>query len=274
MDEVATGTTVDPTTLARLFWDRAATSPDDVAYRHPVRLRSRVAWEDVTWSYARALVEPLAAGLVGLGVEPGDRVAIVSRTRIDWVLAHLAVLCAGAATVAIHPGCPPEEVARLVDGAGAVVVLAEDLDQVEKLRRVRADIRTVRKVVLFDGGHPDRRVMTFEALLSEGEEVLADDSSTTARRVDALRPDALATVLHAPGPTGTSHPVQRTHGAWVAEGVAAAGRADRLELLRTPLTRHAGHALLAAQLTRGHGTAVDARLVDEPDDRLVREPPG
>ena len=257
---MATGTTADRTTLARLFWDRAATSPDDVAYRHPVRLRSRVAWEDVTWSDARALVEPLAAGLVGLGVEPGDRVAIVSRTRIDWVLAHLAILCAGATTVAVHPGCSPGEVARLVDGSGAVVVLAEDLDQVEKLRRVRADIRTVRKVVLFDGGYPDRRVMTFEALLSEGEEVLARDPTTTTRRVDALRPDAPATVLHVPDATGTPDTVELTHAAWVAEGVAAAGRADRLALLRTPLTQHAAHALLAAQLTRGHVTAVDADL--------------
>lgn len=272
MEQVGTGTTVDRTTLAGLFWDRAATSPDDLAYRHPVGPRARGTWEDVTWSHARALVEPLAAGLVGQGVEPGDRVAILSRTRIDWVLAHLAILCAGATTVAIHPGSRTDEVACLVAGSGAVLVLAEDPHQVEKLRRVRGEIRTVRRVVLFDGDYGDRRVMTFEALLDEGEHVLARDPSTITRRIGALRPDAPATVLHPPGADSTSDGVHRTHEAWVAAGVAAAGQASPRRLLRTPLTRPGAHVLLAAQLTRGHGTVVDGRAV-EPDEPLGGHPP-
>lgn len=261
MDEVATGTTADPTTLPRLFRDRAGTAPDDVAYRHPVGRRGREAWEDVTWSHAHALVEPLAAGLVGLGVEPGDRVAILSRTRIDWVLGHLAVLCAGAATVAVPPSSPPEEVARLVDGAGAVVVLAEDLDQVETLRRVRGDIRTVRKVVLVDGHHPDRRVMTLEALLSQGEDVLDREPSTITRRIDALPPDALATVLHPQQDDATPDGERRTHAGWVQEGGAVEGVAEGLRHLSTPLERREGHVLLAAQLVHGFGVCVDARDV-------------
>jgi long-chain acyl-CoA synthetase len=256
VEQPATGTTAGPTTLAGLFWDRAATSPDDLAYRHLAGPRGRGAWEDVTWSETRALVEPLAAGLVGQGVEPGDRVVVLSRTRIDWVLGHLAILCAGAATVAVHPGRRADDVARLVDGSRAVVVLAEDLEQVEKLRRVRGDIRTVRRVVLFDGDHPDRRVITFEALLSGGEEVLTRDASATIRRVAALRPDELATVLHPPDAVAPAAGVLRTHAAWVAEGAAAAGRADPLRALSTPLTQHGGHVLLAAQLTRGCATVI------------------
>lgn len=273
MEQVVAETAAGPTTLARLFRDRAATAPEDLAYRHPVGPRGREAWEDVTWGQARALVEPLAAGLVGQGVEPGDRVAILSRTRIDWVLAHLAVLCAGAATVAIHPGSRPTDVARLVHAAGAVAVLAEDADQVEKLRRVRGEIRTVRKVVLFDGDHPDRRVMTFEALLCEGEEVLRHDPATITRRIAALRPDALATVLQPPGVRSPGDGVRRTHEAWVSAGVAAAGQSGPCRPLRASLTGLGGHVQLVAQLTRGHGTVVDGRAVEH-EERPVVAPPG
>ena len=256
MDEVATGTTVGPATLARLFRERAVSAPGDLAFRHPVGGPGREAWEDVSWEHAHALVEPLAAGLTGLGVEPEDKVVILSRTRVDWVLVHLAVLCAGATTVAVHPGGTPEVVARHVDGNGAVVVVAEDVDQADTLRRVRGAIRTVRKVVLLDGGYPDHRVMTFEELLAQGEGVLERDRSTIARRIDALRPEVLATVLHPPGAAVTPAGERRTHAAWVREG-RAAERGEGLRHLSAPLHEHEGHVLLAAQLVHGFGVRVD-----------------
>lgn len=260
MDERATGTAAGPATLARLFRDRAESSPDGVAFRHPVGRPGREAWEDVSWAHARALVEPLAAGLTALGVESGDRVAILARTRVDWILAHLAVLCAGATTVAVDPARPPEEVARRIDANAAVVVVAEGVDQVDTLRRVRADIRTVRKVVQLDGTYPDRRVMTFEALLSQGEDVLERDPATIARRVDALRPDAVATVLPPQDADGPGRE-RRTHAAWVREGRADEGGDGGLRHLSTRLERREGHVLLAAQLVHGFGVWVDPRIV-------------
>jgi long-chain acyl-CoA synthetase len=272
VDEVGTGTPRDRTTLARLLWDRAADSPDRLAFRHEVGRPGRTAAEDLTWAHARGLVEPLAAGLVGLDVRPGDRVALLSRTRLDGVLAHLAVLCAGAATVVIDPGSPPPEVARVVHGSGAVVVLAEDLGQVEKLRVVRGDIRTVRTVVVFDGEHRDRRVMTLEALLGGGEELLTRDAAVVSDRIDLLGADALATILlpgsaavttAAPGAAPRAFDgVPGTHADWVRAGLAAdpgaAGTSDPRPA-GPPLTRPEGHARLAAQLAHGFGSVVDGR---------------
>jgi long-chain acyl-CoA synthetase len=267
VDDARPGTSRDRTTLARLLWDRAAASPDRLAFRHDVGRPGRTAAEDLTWAQAHGLVEPLAAGLVGLGVRPGDRVALLSRTRLDGVLAHLAVLCAGAATVVVDPGSPPVEVARVVHGSGAVVVLAEDLDQVEKLRVVRGDIRTVRKVVVFDGEHRDRRVMTLEALLGGGEELLARDAAVVSDRVALLDADALATILFPPGAApaaqpGASDGVPGTHAHWVRAGLAAdpgpAGTAGPRPA-GPPLTRPEGHVRLATQLAHGFGTVVDGR---------------
>jgi long-chain acyl-CoA synthetase len=83
VDQGEHGTGGGATTLARLFWDRSDAQPDAVAYRHLVGAPGREALQDVTWGEVRALVEPLAAGLLGLGVEPGDRVAVLSRIRVD-----------------------------------------------------------------------------------------------------------------------------------------------------------------------------------------------
>jgi long-chain acyl-CoA synthetase len=271
VDDAGTGTPRDRTTLARLLWDRAAASPDHLAFRHEVGRPGRTAAEDLTWAHTRGLVEPLAAGLAGLDVRPGDRVALLSRTRLDGVLAHLAVLCAGAATVVVDPGSPPREVARVVHGSGAVVVLAEDLDQVEKLRVVRGDIRAVRKVVVFDGEHRDRRVMTLEALLGGGEELLARDAAVVSDRIDLLGADAPATILF-PAPAaaasragGTPRAfdgVPRTHADWVRAALAAdpgaAGTSDPRPA-GPPLTRPEGHVWLAAQLAHGFGSVVDGR---------------
>ena len=257
MHEAAAGTT----TLARLLWDRAAATPDDVAYRHEVGRPGLRASEDVTWAQVRGLVEPLAAGLVGLDVVPGDRVALLTGARVDALLAHLAVLCAGAASVVVDPGSHAAEVARQVDGSRAVVVVAEDLVQVEKLRVVRADIRTVRKVVLLDGEHRDRRVMTWEALLRDGEDLLARDPGAVGRRVDDLAPGSPATVTPAVGPDAAAPDgVVRTHGEWVRAGRAAAAATPGPDGLRPPgppLTTPAGHARLAAQLAQGFGSVVD-----------------
>jgi long-chain acyl-CoA synthetase len=271
VDQGEHGTAGGATTLARLFWDRSDAQPDAVAYRHLVGAPGREVLQDVTWGEVRALVEPLAAGLLGLGVEPGDRVAVLSRIRVDWVLAHFAGLCAGAATVAVPPDSAPEDVARVVHDSGAVVVVAEDVEQVDKLRRVRGDIRSVRKVILFDGQYHDRRVMTWESLLAEGEELLAGDPGAVTSRVEALPPAALATVLPSvlppAGADGPSEPVRVTHRAWVHEGLAAAehpsGTGDGLRTL-PPLTRSGSHALLASQLAHGFGTLVGAET-DTPD---------
>src|SRR3954453_17898403 len=76
------------------FLDRVAASADHEAYRFP---RGEV-WESVTWRQAGDLVERLAAGLVSLGIQSEQRVGIASATRYEWILADLAVMCAGGAT--------------------------------------------------------------------------------------------------------------------------------------------------------------------------------
>ena len=85
--------------VAHLFEDRVAKTPSVEAFRFP----AGQGWESVTWAQVDARVRPIAAGLVALGIQSQDRVAIASSTRYEWVVADLAVMLAGAATTAIYP---------------------------------------------------------------------------------------------------------------------------------------------------------------------------
>ena len=88
-----------PPNVAVQFFDRVAQTPDAEAFRFPVARR----WESVTWKQAGDKVDPLAAGLIALGIEPEQRVGIASGTRYEWILADLAIMCAGGATTTVYP---------------------------------------------------------------------------------------------------------------------------------------------------------------------------
>jgi long-chain acyl-CoA synthetase len=136
-----------PMTVSRQFLDRVASSGDLEAYRFPVGDH----WESITWKEAGTRVSRLAAGLVALGVEPEQRVGIASNTRYEWILADLAVMCAGAATTTVYPSTNTEDVAYILADSECRVVFAEDAEQLAKLTERKSELPHLDKVVLIDG---------------------------------------------------------------------------------------------------------------------------
>src|SRR4051794_13691457 len=132
--------------VGKQLFDRVAQSPDREAYRYPVGDR----WESVTWRETGERVTRLAAGLVALGVEPEQRVAIASGTRLEWILADLAVMSAGAATTTVYPSSNAEDVGYILADSESRVVFAEDDEQVAKLVERRAELPHLGKVVTFE----------------------------------------------------------------------------------------------------------------------------
>src|SRR5256885_12718895 len=105
--------------VARMFVDRVAATPDAEAFRYP----QNGGWERVTWRQVGERVHRIAAGLIALGIQPEDRVALASATRYEWVLADFGVLCAGAATTTVHPTTIAADVAYIVANSGSRVVV-------------------------------------------------------------------------------------------------------------------------------------------------------
>jgi long-chain acyl-CoA synthetase len=259
-------------TVARTFLDRVALTPEREAYRYP----AADGWESVTWAATGKRVRRLAAGLAALGVQPQQRVAIASSTRYEWILADLAIMCAGAATTTVYPSTRAEEAAYILSDSDSTVVFAEDDAQLAKLRERRADLAGVRTVVTFTGTPDEDWVISLADLEARGGELLERDAELVDQRVAGLSGDSLATLIYTSGTTGQPKGVRLRHSSWTYEGAAIATldflSADDLQYLWLPMAHSFGKVLLTMQLQIGFPTVVDGR-VDKIVDNLAEVRP-
>jgi len=202
-----------------LFRHNLDTHPDATA----ARFKHGGAWREMTWAGMGARIDAVSAGLLRLGVDPGDRVSVLSNTRIEWPLADLGIVGAGAVTVPIYQSNTPEEAAYILQDSGAVAVFAEDAAQVAKLREIRGEIPRVRRVVCFEPGTAtgdDGWEVDWQRFLAEGEEAAESLAAEIRERRDALEPPALATLIYTSGTTGRPKGVRVTHDNLVVAGEA------------------------------------------------------
>jgi len=257
---------IEPRTVPELFLDRVGRTPGAEAFRYP----AGEGWASLTWSETEARVRAVASGLYALGVAPEQVCAILSSTRIEWVLADLAILCAGAATSTIYPSSTPEECAFILADSGAVVAFAENDEQVAKLASRRAELPALRHVVAFEGRpSADGWVLTLAELEARGRQLDEANPGRFEETAAAVRPDALATLLYTSGTTGRPKGVELTHGCWVAQSrsvqqTGILSHPDPVQLFWLPLAHSFGKMIGTAQLRIGFPTAVDGRV-----DKLV-----
>ena len=261
-----------PASVGRMFLDRVAATPQGEAYRRPVG----DGWQSMSWAEAGERVAELAAGLVALGIEPEQRVAIISSTRVDWALVDFAILCAGAATTTVYPTTNPEDVAYILADSGTRLVFAEDDAQIAKLKAHRDELPELMTVVTFDGTPDGDRVIALDDLARRGAELLRQQPTAVTDRVDATRPDHLATLIYTSGTTGRPKGVRLSHDCWVYEGVSVDESGlltpDDVQYLWLPLSHSFGKVLLAAQVATGSSAALDGRVEKIIDNLAVVSP--
>jgi long-chain acyl-CoA synthetase len=250
--------------VAAMFLDRVAAMPDREAFRRP---DGAGGWTSSTWAQTAEAVQEIAAGLLALGIRAQERVAIAAGTRLEWILADLGVMCAGAATTTVYPSSTPEDVEHILRDSGSRVVVAEDAGQLAKVREHWDALPDLAHVVLIDpapGGEQDHRVLTLEALREKGRAHLAEQPEAVTTAARAVRPEHLATLIYTSGTTGRPKGVRLPHSCWVYEGAAieATGvlTAEDLQYLWLPLSHSFGKVLLSGQLQIGFATAVDGDL--------------
>jgi long-chain acyl-CoA synthetase len=254
--------------VARQLLDRVAATPEREAYRFP----DGETWRSQTWRETGDQVTTLAAGLLALGLEPEQRVGIASGTRVEWITADLAIMCAGGATTTVYPSTASADVGYILADSECRVVFAEDAGQVAKLVERRSELPLLHTVVVFDGpGGEDGWVITMADLAALGEKHLAAQPTAVDERVASTAPDALATLIYTSGTTGRPKGVRLTHSAWTYEGTAIQALEildlDDLQFLWLPMAHSFGKVLLSTQLAIGFPTAVDGR-VDKIIDNL------
>ncbi|MER5291678.1 AMP-binding protein [Streptomyces pharetrae] len=266
-----------PPSVAGLFLERVAATPDAEAYRYPVPSASGQGpddWKSLSWAQAAERVYAIAAGLIELGVQPEQCVALASATRIEWILADLGIMCAGAATTTIYPQTNADESAFLLSDSGSRVLIAENADQLAKAQAKRAELPELAHVVVIDatGVETGDWVLSLDELQARGAARLEKDPELIKQRVGAITKDQLATLIYTSGTTGRPRGVRLLHDNWsyMAKAIAATGLVgpDDVQYLWLPLAHVFGKVLTSGQIEVGHVTAVDGRV-----DKIIENLP-
>lgn len=191
------------TTLATRVAAWAAGSPDLVAMRH----KHLGIWQEITWASYWDSVQTVAHGLLDLGIEPGDRVAVHSENRPEWLFTDVATVAVRAATVGLYPTNPPAEVRYLLSHSGARVLVAEDQEQVDKALAVVDECPELERIVYLEPRgirqryqHP--KLLGWDELLARGAAHRAAHPDALPARMATATPEDVATLIYTSGTTG------------------------------------------------------------------------
>ncbi len=197
------------TTTPRAIATTVAALSAEVAERFAQRpaARHRVAgdWTDVTYGEQGEAIDAIALGLVEIGIAPGDRVAILSDTRLEWTLASYGISAAGAIVVPVYPTNSPSECEWVLGDSGARAVVVENGAQAEKIRSIRDRLPELGHVVTMTETGGD---LTLDELRGRGS---GRDRDGLQGRRSAVAPGDPYTIIYTSGTTGPPKGVVLTH---------------------------------------------------------------
>jgi long-chain acyl-CoA synthetase len=228
-------------TAPELWRDAVRDAPAQPAYLE----ETPDGWRPVSWEEAAERVEELARGLLARGVRHGDRVAVLSRTRLEWILLDWAVMSIGAVVVGLYPTSSAKECEYILGHCEAVLAFTEDEEQTRKLVSIRGSLPTLREVIPFDWL----------------EKLEADGRLARHLRPEPVEEDDLATLIYTSGTTGPPKGCMLTHRNLVTAAIRVVqgmNEPDDVVLLFLPLAHSYGRLAHQAATHRGSTVALVA----------------
>jgi len=167
-------------------------------------------WKTLTYQQLSEKVRQITLGLRALGIEPGDRVALLSENRIEWAVADLAALAAGAVSVPIYPTLPAGQVAHILSDSGAKAIFAENAKQLAKAMQTREAAPDLSVFITLEETSEEADIFTLADVIKVGETAILAESYESRR--DAVTPDDLMSLVYTSGTTGSPKGAMLTHG--------------------------------------------------------------
>lgn len=226
-------------------------------------------WLPMTFAEFRRQAHEVAAGLMEFGLPREGRVALLSGTRTEWIIADMAISCAGGATTTIYPNSGPEEASFILVDSHSSILFVDSTAQVAKIQGRPEVDAVVRHIISFvddseQTGVSDDRLTTMADVIAHGRRRLAAEPELVRRMIDSIEPDDLCTLIYTSGTTGTPKGVELTHQAWTYMGQAWKSldmfRGGDIHLLWLPLSHAFGKCLIAICVEIGITQAIEPRI--------------
>jgi long-chain acyl-CoA synthetase len=201
---------VEALSFPELFFRQVERKTDTTALRQ----KEYGIWKRISWREYGDFVRETAAGLLALGLKPGDRVAILGDNRPEWLICHLAAMSAGGVTCGVYPTSAPEQIAYVVGHSESRVLFVENEEQVDKVLQILPELNLARIVIwdvkgLWGFSHPD--LMFYEEFTALGRERLQEDPECVNNAIKAVQPNDTAMIIYTSGTTGRPKGAMITH---------------------------------------------------------------
>ncbi len=225
-------------TVPALFWHRATSRPDKMALRE----KDRGIWKAYTWGDYGEAAKAVGCGLIALGLQPGEHVAILSDNNKEWLFCDFGVLCAAGVSTGIYPTDSPAQVEYLINDCDAKYLFVEDEEQLDKILAVRERTPGLRKIIVFEleglRGFCDPQVLSLAELVALGETHARQHAGAWEGRIGLSKPGDVAIIVYTSGTTGPSKGAMLTHrnimfqiGAFARVGLPVADTDEALSFL-------------------------------------------
>jgi long-chain acyl-CoA synthetase len=170
-------------------------------------------WQTISWAQTREQALALAAGFVELGLQPGDKVALMMPNRMEHVLADLGVLHAGGVPVTFYATLAPEQIAFMAGNCEATIAVIDGANELARWQEVLSQVPSLRRVIVRDPAAcpADGPFMSWPDLAALGTELISKDPGPVDNRIAAIKPDDPVTLLYTSGTTGNPKGVIITH---------------------------------------------------------------
>ena len=165
----------------------------------------------------RSQVQGVVAGLMNLGVEAGDSIALLSENRPEWLVSDIAILSAGAINVPVYPTLPSNQIEGLLNDAGVKIIILSTTEQLKKIREIESKIPSLQTIVVMDLEEPESdSLRSFNSLRDQGRQAWQRDPSEYLKVRQGIGPQDVATIIYTSGTTGPPKGVMLSHANIVA----------------------------------------------------------